>query len=91
MIYWFNRRENSFLFKSIWFIYFLVSVNETNDNDDPQKSVTCLSQFVYLPNVIRVEFGSTFDISRWREIELILQYVDILLQTKIYLYIFNPI
>lgn len=67
-----------------------VSVNETNDddNDDPQKSVTCLSQFVYLPKVIRVEFGSTFDISRWREIQLILQYVRILLHKEKYVYIF---
>jgi len=68
-------------------IFVSVSINETNDddNDDPQKIVTCLSQFVYLPNVIGVEFGSTFDISRWREIELILQYVDILLYKQKYI------
>ncbi len=60
-------------------IYFLliifVSVSVNEMDDDPQKCVTYLSQFVYLPNVLRVEFGSTFDISRWREIQLILQYV----------------
>ena len=62
-------------------MFVLVSVNEIDDdnNDDPQKCLTYLSQFVYLPNVLRVEFGSTFDISHWKKIQLILQYVDILL------------
>ncbi len=75
--------ENFFSSIEINLIYLLfsifvsVSANQTNDdnNDDSQKSVTCLSQFVYLPNVIRVEFGSTFDVSHWRDIQLILQYV----------------
>jgi len=75
--------ENFFSSIEINLIYLLfsifvsVSANQTNDdnNDDSQKSFTCLSQFVYLPNVIRVEFGSTFDVSHWRDIQLILQYV----------------
>ncbi len=74
-------------------IFVSVSVNEIDDDDhdDPQKSVTCLAQFVYLPNVLHVEFGSTFDVSRWREIQLILQYVDILLYEQKYVYIFTSI
>jgi hypothetical protein len=56
-------------------IFVSVSANQTNDDDNSQKSVTCLSQFVYLPNVIRVEFGSAFNVSHWRDIQLILQYV----------------
>ena len=69
-------------------IFISVSANEIDDNDDPQRSVACLAQFVYLPNVLRVEFGSTFDISRWKEVELILQYVDILLLKQNHAYVF---
>jgi hypothetical protein len=78
-------KEDCFSYIEINLIYLLfsvfisVSTNQTNDDDDnndnSQKSVTCLSQFVYLPNVIRVEFGSAFDVSHWRDIQLILQYV----------------
>jgi hypothetical protein len=87
MIYRLNQIKFFFIDMEINLIYFLftifVSVS-VNDNDDPQKSVTYLSQFVYLPNVLRVEFGSTFDISHWREIQHILQYVDVLLQKQKY-------
>ncbi len=62
-----------------FYCFILVS---SNDDNDAQKYVTCLSQFVYLPSVFHLEFGSTFDISRWKEIELILQYVEFILHKK---------
>jgi len=66
-----------------FYCFILVS---SNDDNDAQKYVTCLSQFVYLPSVFHLEFGSTFDISRWKEIQFILQYVEFILQNRKYLF-----
>jgi len=51
----------------------LVNFHQTNDNHDIQQSVTYLSHFIHLPKVIRIEFDSTFDISKWKYIQFILE------------------
>ena len=61
---------------------FLVNFRQTNDNDDDtEESITYLSHFVHLPNIIELEFVSTTDISQWKDIHFILKYV-----TFIYFY-----
>ncbi|CAF5059311.1 unnamed protein product, partial [Rotaria sp. Silwood1] len=45
----------------------------TNDDNDAQHVVIDLSNFVYLSNVIQLEFRSTFPVSRWKDIQFILQ------------------
>ncbi len=51
----------------------LVNFRATNDDDDARESVTCLSQFVHLPNITAIEFGSTLNMYRWKHIQFILQ------------------
>jgi hypothetical protein len=51
----------------------LVNFRATNDNDDARESVNCLSQFVHLPNITAIEFGSTLNMYRWKHIQFILQ------------------
>jgi hypothetical protein len=49
----------------------LVDLRQTNA--DANQYVTYLSQFVYLPNVIQIEFGLSFNKSHWKKIQFILQ------------------
>ncbi|CAF1180455.1 unnamed protein product [Rotaria sordida] len=51
----------------------IVKFSEMNDNVFAEQSVTYLSYFVQLSNVSQIEFGSTFDISRWKDVQFILQ------------------
>ncbi|CAF4712434.1 unnamed protein product, partial [Rotaria sp. Silwood2] len=51
----------------------IVKFSKTSDNDVAQQSVTYLSYFVQLSHVSQIEFGSTFDISRWKDVRFILQ------------------
>ncbi|CAF1382678.1 unnamed protein product [Rotaria sordida] len=51
----------------------IVKFSEMNDNVFAEQSVTYLSHFVQLSNVSQIEFGSTFDISRWKDVQFILQ------------------
>lgn len=54
----------------------LLNFRQTNDNDDDddaKENVTYLSHFVELPNITELEFVSTFDISRWKDIQCILK------------------
>ena len=54
----------------------LVNLNQTSDID-AQDTVTYLSQFVHLSTLTTIIFGSTFDVSRWKEIQFILQYIEL--------------
>ncbi|CAF3114786.1 unnamed protein product [Rotaria sp. Silwood2] len=47
--------------------------NDSNNNDDAEQCIIYPSHFVYLPNVIQIEFHSMVDVSRWRDIQFILQ------------------
>ena len=53
----------------------LVSSNESSDID-AQDTVIDLSRFVHLPTLTTIGMGSTFDVSRWKEVQFILQYVE---------------
>ena len=53
----------------------LVTNNQISDND-ARHVVTSLSQFFHLPTLTTIVFGSTCDVSRWKEIQFILQYVE---------------
>ncbi len=54
----------------------LVNLNGTSDKD-AQNNITCLSQFLHLSNITEIVFGPTFDVSRWKDMQLILQYVEL--------------
>ena len=59
--------------------FHLVDIRQTNDNnDDAKQNVIYLSHIVYLPNVTQIEFRSMSDVSHWKHIQLILQYVYII-------------
>ncbi len=51
----------------------LVNSHQTNDNHDIQQSVTYLSHFIHLPNVILIEFQSKSDLPQWEYIQFILE------------------
>ncbi|CAF2684095.1 unnamed protein product [Rotaria sp. Silwood2] len=47
---------------------------QTNDdNNDVQERLSYLSQFVHLLNITKIQFGTNYDISRWKDIQFILQ------------------
>jgi hypothetical protein len=54
-------------------LFALVNFSKTNNNDVAQQSVPYLLPFVELSHVTEIEFGSTFDISRWKDVQFILQ------------------
>jgi hypothetical protein len=60
-----------FFFYESDFLKSLVDFRQTNN--DANQYATYLSQFVYLPNVGQIEFGSTFDKSHWKEVQFLLQ------------------
>ncbi len=51
-----------------------MNLRETTD-DNAQQNLTYLSRFVHLPNVTKIEFGSTYDVDQWKDIQCILKYV----------------
>ncbi|CAF3809115.1 unnamed protein product, partial [Rotaria sp. Silwood1] len=54
-------------------LIFLVNFQRaTDDKNNAQENLNYLSCFIHLPNVTKIEFQSTFDINRWKDIELIL-------------------
>ncbi|CAF1264568.1 unnamed protein product [Adineta steineri] len=59
---------------STWLNNFLDIVNfhETSD-DDAEEIVNYLSNWIYLSNLIKIEFGSSFNIYRWKYVQFILQ------------------
>ncbi|CAF4953276.1 unnamed protein product [Rotaria sp. Silwood1] len=63
------------IIKSSWWNYLSNIVNfqrATDDKNNAQENLNYLSCFIHLPNVTKIEFQSTFDINRWKDIELIL-------------------
>lgn len=55
----------------------IVSVCSNESTDvDVQKVVTDLSRFVHLPTLTTIVFAPSFDESRWKEVQFILQYVE---------------
>ncbi|CAF3431311.1 unnamed protein product [Rotaria sp. Silwood2] len=68
-----NSLSNIDVLDYIMCLFALVNFSKTNDNNVAQQSVTYLSYFVQLSHVSQIEFGSTFDISRWKDIQFILQ------------------
>jgi hypothetical protein len=94
----FNIGKNKRLFVSIYFIktihfisykkecdlIFLVNFRQqtTHDNNNAQQTITLLSRFVHLSNVKKLEFPSTFDVNRWKDIQFILQYVHLIYKRK---------
>ncbi|CAF3864820.1 unnamed protein product [Rotaria sp. Silwood1] len=63
------------IINSSWWnnLFSIVNFRATNDDNDAQHVVIDLSNFVYLSNVIQLEFRSTFPVSRWKDIQFILQ------------------
>ncbi|CAF1427415.1 unnamed protein product [Rotaria sordida] len=63
------------IINSSWWnnLFNIVNFRETNDNNRAQHIAIDLSNFVYLSNVIHLEFRSTFPVSRWKDIQFILQ------------------
>lgn len=53
-------------------LFLLVNFHESSDSD-VQESVNCLPYFVHLPNLIEIEFGSSFNKYRWKHVQFILQ------------------
>ncbi|CAF4341357.1 unnamed protein product [Rotaria socialis] len=60
---------------SIWdfFPSIINARHRTVTDDDAQENINILSQFVHLPSVIQIEFGSTFNMYRWKDIQFILK------------------
>jgi hypothetical protein len=69
-----KKHIHSVSFFSVFYCsIFLVNFSETNDVDDEQENLICLSQFVQLANITELEFRSPSDGSRWKDIQYILQ------------------
>ncbi|CAF1236523.1 unnamed protein product [Rotaria sordida] len=75
--YFVQKYSNWNMIVQRWKFFFgrSVNFNEMNDdNIDVKKSVTYLSHFVHLPNITELEISSkNYDLSRWYDIEIILQ------------------
>jgi hypothetical protein len=54
-------------------LFALVNFSKTNNNDVSQQSVPYLLCFVELSHVTEIKFGSTFDVSTWKDVQFILQ------------------
>ncbi|CAF0975909.1 unnamed protein product, partial [Rotaria sordida] len=56
----------------IFNIILLLNFHQISD-DDAQEDIIYLSNFVHLPTIVQIEFGSSFNTYRWKHAQLILQ------------------